>query len=127
MKTAEKRYHKNIYFNPRYNLQKFCDKLNKQEVLTISEHARDNLIYYFGLGDLKNKIEWLQKIKFVKHNLYEFYIKNGQMIKAGFKLVYNQNTDLILVVSRDKTLVTVFKSELKENYKPKKKHLYATD
>lgn len=124
-----KRYHVALYFpaGAQEALSAFVQRVNGlnwnftcHSFERIKEKAQD--VEKVGL--------FLKGLELTKESAFEYYEENGRIIKAVFRLPYNSEKALILVVSDTKNIVTVYLNNIKDNHKtldPKKYFLPALD
>lgn len=122
-----KRYHKNICFPSQYTsqLMDLTNKFNSQKYFKYTTHANDNF---------KNRFDYMNILQFLKDSIYfkyedvfEYYIDNDKIVKACFKIHYNEFKDLIIVLSDSKAIVTLYLNNKGDNHSTLKHELYSTN
>jgi len=102
------RYHKKVYF-PQYSNKKLADYTGKLNGMPwqYSRHALDNLKY--RTYNIKNILLYIQDLELDYIAIFEYYTDyNGNIIKSVYRIKYNAGVDLILVINKDKKLVTIY-------------------
>ena len=84
-------------------LEYYNSKLNTMATI-LTEHAKDNLIYYFGINNLNDNLAKIKNIKFKKHNIIAFNLEERRII---YRYYFNDVYDVILIVSFDGFIVTL--------------------
>ena len=116
-----KRYHKKVYFpfGSITDLHKFTDKLNAMQ-WRYTPHALDNLKY--RAIDNRDILLFIKDLVLDFSDVFEFYTQDNEVIKACYRIYYNDDIDIILVISNDKKIITIYLNErndlhytLKEN------------
>jgi len=102
-----KRYHKKIYFpiNNQERLSAFCDNLNNKQ-WQFTKHTLDNLKY--RNIDKTGLLLYIKERQLRVGNIFEYYEENNIIIKACFRLAYNEIFDIILVINNVKSIITIY-------------------
>ena len=119
-----KRYHEKVYFpvNTSDNLKAFNDKLNAM-TWTYSLHCLDNIKYRFI--DLKEVMTYIKNLKLDYKNIFEYYTEdNDDIIKACYRIKYGIDIDIILVISHNKNIVTIYINTSSDKHVTLNKSLY---
>lgn len=119
-----KRYHKKVYFpdNSKEKLETFTEILNGKK-WKYSYHTCDNLKY--REVDIKGVLTFIFQLQLDSKGIFEFYTNDtGDIIKVCYRAIYSENTDIILVISKDKTIVTIYSNIAGDNHITLKKELY---
>ena len=105
-----KRYHKKVYFpfGSRTALRKFTDKLNAIQ-WQYTSHALDNLKY--RAIDKRNLLLFIKSLILDCSDVFEFYAIDNQIVKACYRIYYNEDIDIILVLSNNKKIITIYLNE----------------
>jgi hypothetical protein len=85
------------------SLEYYNSTLNTM-ALILTDHAKDNLIYYLGLDNLNDNIQILKNIKFKKSNIIKINYEERRIV---YRVYFNEIYDVILVVTFDKFVVTL--------------------
>lgn len=115
------RYHIKLGFNHISQLKDLTEQLNLKN-WTYSEHCLDNLKYRFI--DLKGILLFIKDIKLKAENIFEYYEENEKIIKLCYRITYNDLQDIILVITPDKKIVTIYINSIGDNHITLKKELY---
>lgn len=116
-----KRYHKKVYFplGSGTALHKFTNKLNAMQ-WKYTSHSLDNLKY--RSIDNRDILLFIKDLVLDFSDIFEFYAQDNEVIKACYRIYYNDDIDIILVLSNDKKIITIYLNEkddlhytLKEN------------
>lgn len=119
------RYHEKINF-PKEDikkLQKFNDNMNIKS-FSFSSHCLENIKY--RAIDLTKVLEYIKNdVEFNKEDIFEYYKDNIEEIeKACYRIEYDNKNDLILVMGKDKKIITIYFNEKEDNHETLKKELY---
>jgi len=120
------RYHIKIYTRPEdiKAVKTLTDRLNALK-WTYTEHCIDNIKYR-----AVNMIEILNFIKGQTLNskeVFEYYIENNTLTKLCYRIPFNKEIDLILVVSNIKNLITVYINTNNDKHYTLNRELYAKE
>ena len=115
------RYHIKLGFNHIEQLKDLTEQLNLKNWL-YSEHCLDNLKYRFL--DLKGILLFIKGIELRAENIFEYYEDNGKIIKLCYRISYDNLQDIILVVTPEKKIVTIYINSVGDNHITLKKELY---
>jgi hypothetical protein len=85
------------------SLEYYNSKLNTF-TLILTNHAKDNLIYYLGLDNLNENISILKNMKFHKRNILGINYEERRII---YRVYFNEIYDVILILTFDKVVVTL--------------------
>jgi len=115
------RYHKKIFFPVSDELKNFNDDILKKQ-FSYSKHCLDNLKYRF----INNK-EVLLYIKNCTLNyadIFEYYKENNIIIKACYRINYKNNLDFIIVIDKNKTIITIYLNNKTDEHETLKQEIY---
>ena len=119
------RYHKQIGFRQadQEQLKALCEAFNSKKGFGKTDHALDRLKEKF------NFIEVLQflggRVGFDYNDVFEYYEENGSIRKVVFRMDFSKSQDIILVIARNKTLVTAFLNNKNDSHRTLDKSNYA--
>ena len=115
------RYHKKVFFPAGYGvvLNNFTEVLNEKS-WKYSAHSIDTIK---ERPEIKDIISFIYNIKLSPEDIFEFYTDGGRIAKACYRVIYN-NSALILVISKDKNLITAYLNASEDNHITLKKELY---
>ena len=117
------RYHIKLGFDQSHikGLQDITEQLNNRD-FSYSDHCLDNLKYRFI--DLKGILLFIKGIELRAEHIFEYYEENGKIIKLCYRITYNNLQDIILVVTSEKKIVTIYINSVGDNHITLKKELY---
>lgn len=109
-----KRYHRDIMF-PEWtgeSLEDYLSEIAQSGYITFSSHAVQNIVEYtdeFGKNLLRFVLRSIKRNALNPGNVFEFYASDTRIKKACFRC-YSDSlpVDVVLVISRDATVITVF-------------------
>ena len=123
-----KRYHKEVGF-PEVHLSRLAElneKFNSGKRFGRTKHAFHRLNQRFDYASILNYLA--NKVKFDVENVFEFYVDNDVIQKVCYKIEYPttpyETQDLILVLTKDKAIVTLYINATGDNHKTLKRELY---
>ncbi len=117
-----KRYHIKIYFPDVDKLERFNTSLNFK-AWRYSKHCLENIKH--RSIDVKKVLQFIsQTVKLDKENIFEYYKDNDTIIKVCYRIKYNSNIDIILVVNSDKKIITVYYNSREDKHYTLKENLY---
>lgn len=117
------RYHIKIGFEPVY-INKLKEYIKRYNSISwqYTSHCLDNLKY--RVIDIKALLLYIKDLKLEYNNIFEFYADNGDIVKICFRVKYNQYNDLILVLNKNKTIITIYINSSDDLHYTLKKELY---
>jgi hypothetical protein len=119
------RYHIKVYTKPE-DLERLKTLTNKLNLLrwTHSEHCLDNLKY--RIIDIEAILRFIKIVRLEPEQIFEYYLddKTREPIKLCYRINYNGDIDLILVVSNTKNLITIYINSKDDGHETLKKELY---
>jgi len=117
-----KRYHKKVFFPAGHTdiLKSFTAGLNVR-AWKYTAHCIDTIK---ERPEIKDIISFIYSIKLSPDAIFEYYTDAGGIAKACYRIIYN-NSALILVVSKNKILVTAYVNANNDNHDTLKKELYS--
>jgi len=116
-----KRYHKKLYFPDIEKIKALNSQLNSYN-WQYSKHALDNIKY--------RHIDYIKVLNFIKdlkldyNNIFEYYIKDNNIIKVCYRIKFDNISDLILVLSQNKKIITIYFNNANDKHYTLKKELY---
>jgi len=116
------RYHKKVYFKHIKELSIFNDNLNAKK-WQYSIHALDNLKH--RAIDNMAILKYIRDIKLKYDNIFEYYSIDNDIQKACYRIEYI-HSDIILIVSKQKCIITIYLNSKNDNHETLKKELYQT-
>ena len=117
------RYHKEVYTKPGDNqrLEAFTGRLNGLS-WRYTRHSLENIKY--RAIDTESLLRYIKDLRLEAGQIFEYYTDfTGNLIKACYRIAYNK-MDIILVVSYDKSIVTLYMNSCGDNHITLKKELY---
>lgn len=115
-----KRYHRKIYFPHLKEIETFTENLNQSE-FSYSKHCLDNIKY--RLIDIEKTLYFIKYLKLNSESAFEYY-KGDIIEKVCYRVEFN-NMALILVISKDKKIITLYINSQNDNHETLKENLYA--
>ena len=125
-----KRYHKEIGI-PEVHLGRLAElneKFNSSKRFGRTTHAFHRLNQRFDYVRILNHLA--NNVEFKAEDVFEIYVDNDVVQKVCYRLEYRtspyETQDLILVLTKDKAIVTLYINANGDNHKTLKKELYTT-
>jgi hypothetical protein len=115
------RYHKKIYFPKIQELNKFNNNINGKN-WQYSKHCLENIKYRFI--DIENLLIFIKGLKLQYEDIFEYYLINNKIEKVCYRIKYQKNIDIILVISNEKNLITIYINQENDNHETLQKNLY---
>jgi hypothetical protein len=119
-----KRYHKDVYIPEagKRSLEALTDVLNTLK-WTYSKHVLDNLKY--RSINMEAILLFIKNTRLQAKDIFEYYIDDKSIIyKVCFRLSFASGTDIILVLSNMKNIVTLYMNEKNDMHYTLNKSLY---
>lgn len=108
------RYHREIFF-PDWSedaLKNFTDKISNSSSIVFSIHALEKVVdasFQYGKQLFKYLLKSVRRSSMEPDSVFEFYAVRGEIKRACFRFSYDVfSVDLVLVISSDSTVVTVY-------------------
>ena len=126
----ENRYHKEVGFDKEHqqDLIDLIHKFNDVKRFGKTKHAFHRLHERFDYSGILNYLA--NKVEFNYGQVFEYYVKKESNLisKICFKIEYRTSPyevqDLILVLTRDKDIVTLYINATRDNHSTLKRKLY---
>ena len=119
------RYHRQVYFSQEdiIRLRDFTDKINPL-IWQYTKHCIDNLKY--RAINIEGVLRFIKGIILKPDLIFEFYADDISqvIIKACYRVRYNDDIDLILVIGKDKQIITIYYNSAGDSHITLKKELY---
>lgn len=121
-KSKQKRYHVDVHFPAwsKKSIELFIENLVKKGSLVFSVHAVEKIIGYsfeYGRQLLKYLLKSVKKVSIESSNVFEFYAVEENINKACLRFSFDEfPVDLVLVISSDGTVITVFTTNKGDNH-----------
>jgi hypothetical protein len=119
------RYHKKVFYpaNAEQTLKDLTDRLNKLD-WKISTHSLENIKY--RAIDLRGILEAIKGLILEPDQVFEYYTedKSSEIIKACYRINFNNGIDIILVLSNIKNVITIYLNSSNDVHYTLKKELY---
>jgi len=121
-----KRYHRDLGIPEEYKsrLEFLSDKFNKSKRFGRTKHSFHRLNQRFDYASIINFLA--NKIEFKAEDIFEIYTYNGAVQKVCYRMDYVDNKVLIIVLDKNKNLVTLYLNEKTNTHNRLNKELYAT-
>lgn len=126
----ENRYHKNTGFDKKHqqDLIDLTFKFNDTKTYGKTNHAFHRLNERFDYISILNYLA--NKVIFNIGQIFEYYTEEDKITKICFKIEYQTNPyetqDLILVLTPNKDIITLYINATGDNHKTLKQELYTT-
>lgn len=119
------RYHTDVHIpeGDIDRLRAFTEALNAQ-AWNYTAHSLDNVKY--RAIDCKALLYFIKDLRLNACTIFEYYTEGTQIIKACYRIKYTTDIDIILVISDEKNLVTVYMNSEGDNHYTLRKNLYCT-
>lgn len=116
------RYHIKTGFNPQDvdRLKALTEQLNGLK-WAYSEHCIDNLSY--RVVDIEAVLKFIKDIKLSFEQIFEYY-SDRDIIKICYRIKYSKLQDIILILTPDKKIITIYINSVEDNHITLKKELY---
>jgi len=120
------RFHKNVYFSSKH-----------QDDIIVFTYALNGKAWRFTSHCLDNaKLRTLnleQLLYFIKNELrlnsddvFEIYTdENNNIVKACYRIIFNKTWDFILVLDKNKTIITIYINSSEDTHNTLDKNIYA--
>ena len=117
------RYHKKVGFKPEHirGLQDITEQLNLKN-WDYSEHCLDNLKY--RAIDLKGILIFIKGVELRAEQIFEYYSEDKNIVKLCYRIGYNNLQDIILILTPDKRIITIYINSKDDLHDTLKKELY---
>jgi len=119
------RYHKAVYTEPEHwhKLSILTEQLNDMQ-WTHSGHCLDNIKY--RIIDIEGILRFIKGIILEPEQIFEYYLndKTREPEKICYRVDYNKDIDLFLVVSKIKNLITIYINSKDDGHETLKENLY---
>jgi len=120
------RYHRELGI-PEVHLKRLEElnaKFNSGKRFGRTSHAFERLNQRF---DYLSILDYLaNKVEFKAEDIFEVYVDNEAVQKVCYRLDYENGQDLILVLTKDKAIVTLYINVKGDNHSTLRKELYNT-
>lgn len=130
MNKKTKRFHREIFF-PDWaedSIEAFIETAWARNSITISTHALEKVIdygFYYGKHFLKFLLKSVRKNSVDSSKVFEFYAVDHTIKRACFRFSFEEfSTDIVLVISLDGVIVTVYTTNRADSHKTLDTKLY---
>jgi hypothetical protein len=119
-----RRYHKAVYTEPGHwdklkALTGGLNSLNWQYSGHCLEHLKSRVI------DIRELLLYIRGLELKIEDIFEYYINDlGEPERICFRIHYISGLDIILVVSREKRIITIYLNSRVDNHETLKRELY---
>jgi len=119
------RYHKAVYYldTAEQALTVFTDSLNFKPWL-YSSHCLDSLKH--RTSDVQAILKYISGLTLNSSNIFEYSILDNNIKQACFRIKYNNVNDIIVIISVDKKIITIYLNKIIDKHETLNKRLYAT-
>lgn len=117
------RYHKKVYIpdNIKSKLEPFTDRLNSLN-WQYSRHCIDNLKY--RCYNIKDILSFIKNLKLNYKSIFEVYADDNNKIKKVCYRVEYKSFDIILVINKNKKIITIYINTKNDKHITLNKNLY---
>lgn len=118
------RYHKKVYFKfeDTKRLETFTGLLNVKQ-WAFSSHCLDNLKYRDV--DVEAILLFIKNLKLKYEDIFEFYTDDkGELLKLCYRIKFNKTIDIILVISAEKKIITIYENSANDLHYTLNESLY---
>lgn len=127
MKNITRRYHKQVYFPTSHNemLDMACQHLNSSK-WSYSSHALDIIKErsLFYEQEITKLLLYIKYLIFIEQDIFEYYTCDNELTKLCFRYHYNSEIDVIIVITPDKKLITIYYNGVEDTHYTLNKDLY---
>lgn len=118
-----KRYHKEVFFPEQYlgKLEILTEELNTKD-WKFTKHCLDNLMY--RAIDMENLLKHIKESELNPNDIFEFYMLDEEVNKVCYRVAYDIY-DYILVLNKDKTIITIFINSKEDKHQGLDKKIYS--
>jgi len=118
------RYHVKVYTKPE-DLKRIKDLtilLNKMD-WGYTAHCLDNIKY--RVIDIESLLLFIKGIELSADYIFEYYLyDSGEVEKICYRLPYSDSLDVILVLNKDKEIITIYLNSADDKHITLKKEIY---
>lgn len=124
------RFHRDIFFPDWHGeaLEQFLESLTKGGAITFSLHSLEKCVDYsheYGIRLVKCIAQIVKKDSLSLENIFEFYSVEKRVKKACFRFSFEDfPVDLIVVISEDGVVITVYDTNREDSHLSMDKRLY---
>ena len=117
------RYHKKVFTTAEHweKLKSLTNRLNVMK-WSYSIHSLDNLRH--RIIGIESILRFIKNTVLDYNTIFEYYLNNNEPEKICYRLNYNSDVDLILVLSNTKNIITIYINEKNDNHLTLNKNLY---
>lgn len=119
------RYHKEVYFpnNSLLSIKKLTEELNSLK-WKFAGHCLDNVKY--RTIDVNGMLLFIAKTQLNSEDVFEYYAEenSGNIEKLCYRLDWNKAMDIILVLNKYKTIITIYLNSKDDKHYTLKRELY---
>lgn len=129
-KSKQKRYHVEVYFPPwaEESLKVFTETIQQKGSLAFSTHAVGKIVngnLEYGRQLFKYLLKSIRKVSLKPESIFEFYAQGEFVQKAVFRFSFEEfPVDIILVISADGTVITMYTTNKGDNHDSLNLNLY---
>jgi len=115
------RYHIKIGFKHNQVLQSLTEQLNGLK-WQYTEHCLDHIKY--RVLDIEGLLLFIKDVELNYNQIFEYYEDNDIIEKICYRISYNKFQDIILVISKEKRIITIYINSKEDNHITLHKELY---
>lgn len=117
------KYHKEVYFPIKYHskLINFNNEL-KEYTFKFSNHTKQRVIEKINNFEYFNI--FISNLKLNSTNIIEYTVNNNEIEKVLYRFKYNENEEIILSISQNKTIITIYLNNINDKHFTLNKKIY---
>ena len=122
-----RRYHKKVYvpIDSQKHLKAFTDSIQGLN-WHYTPHSIDNLRYRHI--DSRQVLLFIKGLRLDYKSIFEYYTTDTrEILKACYRVNFTSDIDLILVIDKNKTIITIYINSVDDNHFTLDKGLYVKD
>ena len=119
-----RRYHKAVYTEPGHwqRLEALTEKLNTLKWI-YSLHCLDHI--KSRAVDLEGLLLYIKDLRLEAGQIFEYYLNDrAEPIKICYRIPYIVGLDIILVISKDKQIITIYINSSEDKHETLRRELY---
>ena len=119
------RYHKARGNFDGAKVQDFTRALNSKRFI-YSRHFFQRIREKFNVKDQGQLGLLFQDLELQACHCFEYYVEAGRISKACYRIPFNKDVDIILVLASDKFIVTIYSNAVWDNHATLNKEVYSS-
>ena len=118
------RYHKLVYTEPKHweKLKVLTEQFNNSK-WQYTEHCLDHI--KSRAVDLEGLLLYIKDLRLEAGQIFEYYLNDrAEPIKICYRIPYIVGLDIILVISKDKQIITIYINSSEDKHETLRRELY---